>query len=113
VRWLAGELVLGAHLVGHRRSKPHLQPSSHSFVHSLLYRRFVRCVHAINITLAAGRATSHLIRGLPAKMADPVMKETMHDTEGFGSKTTYREGAIAGEGGETKRGLKSRHIQFL
>ncbi|KAM0706311.1 hypothetical protein Q7P35_005637 [Cladosporium inversicolor] len=25
----------------------------------------------------------------------------------------YREGAIAGEGGETKRGLKSRHIQFL
>lgn len=25
----------------------------------------------------------------------------------------YREGAIAGEGGETKRGLKSHHIQFL
>jgi hypothetical protein len=46
-------------------------------------------------------------------MADPVMKEAMHDTEGLGGKTAYREGAIAGEGGETKRGLKSRHIQFL
>lgn len=49
-------------------------------------------------------------------MADPITKEAMHDTEGVGgeeSKTVYREGAIAGEGGETKRGLKSRHIQFL
>jgi hypothetical protein len=46
-------------------------------------------------------------------MADPIMKEAIHDTEGLGSKTGYREGAIAGEGGETKRGLKSRHIQFL
>lgn len=49
-------------------------------------------------------------------MADPIRKEAMHDTEGLGGeerKTTYREGAIAGEGGETKRGLKSRHIQFL
>jgi amino acid permease len=46
-------------------------------------------------------------------MADPIMKEGMHDSERFESKTTYREGAIAGEGGETKRGLKSRHIQFL
>jgi hypothetical protein len=70
-------------------------------------------VHVINITLAAGPATSHLIKGDQAKMADPVMKEAMHDTEGPGSKTSYREGAIAGEGGETKRGLKSRHIQFL
>jgi len=49
-------------------------------------------------------------------MPDPITKEAMHDTEGVGgeeSKTVYREGAIAGEGGETKRGLKSRHIQFL
>jgi len=49
-------------------------------------------------------------------MAGPIMKEAMNDTEGLGGeerKTTYREGAIAGEGGETKRGLKSRHIQFL
>lgn len=46
-------------------------------------------------------------------MADPIMKEAMHDTEGLEGKTGYREGAIAGEGGETKRGLKSRHIQFL
>lgn len=38
-----------------------------------------------------------------------------HDIEAHeGEKSTvYREGAIAGEGGETKRGLKSRHIQFL
>lgn len=38
-----------------------------------------------------------------------------HDVEAHeGEKSTvYREGAIAGEGGETKRGLKSRHIQFL
>jgi hypothetical protein len=38
------------------------------------------------------------------------------DTEGLGDEkinNVYREGAIAGEGGETKRGLKSRHIQFL
>jgi hypothetical protein len=56
---------------------------------------------------------SHLISRNQAKMADPVMKEALHDTEGLGSKTAYREGAIAGEGGETKRGLKSRHIQFL
>ena len=39
-----------------------------------------------------------------------------HDAEAIGvekSHTIYREGAIAGEGGETRRGLKSRHIQFL
>jgi hypothetical protein len=38
------------------------------------------------------------------------------DVGGFGREKAdhvYREGAIAGEGGETKRGLKSRHIQFL
>jgi hypothetical protein len=49
-------------------------------------------------------------------MADRATKEVMHDTEALGgseTNTTYREGAIAGEGGETKRGLKSRHIQFL
>lgn len=43
-------------------------------------------------------------------------KAVEHDTEALGdekNKTGYREGAIAGEGGETKRGLKSRHIQFL
>lgn len=49
-------------------------------------------------------------------MADNTTKEMMYDAEALGnpeSNTTYREGAIAGEGGETKRGLKSRHIQFL
>ena len=49
-------------------------------------------------------------------MTDALDKEAGHDIEHLGGespKTTYREGAIAGEGGETKRGLKSRHIQFL
>lgn len=49
-------------------------------------------------------------------MADNTTKEMMYDAEALGnpeSNTTYREGAIAGEGGATKRGLKSRHIQFL
>jgi hypothetical protein len=39
-----------------------------------------------------------------------------HDVEVLGHEKAghvYREGAIAGEGGETRRGLKSRHIQFL
>lgn len=50
---------------------------------------------------------------MAGKMAN---KEVMYDTEALGgteTNTNYREGAIAGEGGETKRGLKSRHIQFL
>lgn len=73
------------------------------------------CLLRIHIhhTFATRVATFDLIRGGQAKMADPIMKEGMHDSERFESKTTYREGAIAGEGGETKRGLKSRHIQFL
>jgi hypothetical protein len=70
-------------------------------------------VHPFTVILAAGIAIPHLTKGDQAKMADPIMKEAKHDTEGLGSKTGYREGAIAGEGGETKRGLKSRHIQFL
>lgn len=49
-------------------------------------------------------------------MADRMEKGVFHDTEALGeseTQTIHREGAIAGEGGETKRGLKSRHIQFL
>ena len=49
-------------------------------------------------------------------MATGIDKEAGHDIENFGGESVrgiYREGAIAGEGGETKRGLKSRHIQFL
>ena len=49
-------------------------------------------------------------------MATGIDKEAGHYIENFGGESlrgTYREGAIAGEGGETKRGLKSRHIQFL
>jgi hypothetical protein len=47
---------------------------------------------------------------------DTMSKRNELDTEGLGGEkinSVYREGAIAGEGGETKRGLKSRHIQFL
>jgi hypothetical protein len=50
------------------------------------------------------------------RMADAMSKRAELDTEALeGEKinSVYREGAIAGEGGETKRGLKSRHIQFL
>lgn len=49
-------------------------------------------------------------------MADAMHTGAEHDTEALGGEKVniaYREGAIAGEGGETKRGLKSRHIQFL
>lgn len=49
-------------------------------------------------------------------MATGIDKEAGQDIEKLGGESlreTYREGAIAGEGGETKRGLKSRHIQFL
>lgn len=49
-------------------------------------------------------------------MADAASSGVERDTEARGDEKTtiaYREGAIAGEGGETKRGLKSRHIQFL
>lgn len=47
-------------------------------------------------------------------MADAIDKSTDIETS-WAEKMNkpYREGAIAGEGGETKRGLKSRHIQFL
>jgi hypothetical protein len=49
-------------------------------------------------------------------MADVTGRGLGRDVEAVvGEKTNnvYREGAIAGEGGETRRGLKSRHIQFL
>ena len=49
-------------------------------------------------------------------MASAISEEDERDIESFGRQSdghVYREGAIAGEGGETKRGLKSRHIQFL
>jgi hypothetical protein len=70
------------------------------------------CIHLPSYSLLVSQFLTSL-REDRSKMADPIMKEAMHDTEGLGSKTGYREGAIAGEGGETKRGLKSRHIQFL
>ena len=59
---------------------------------------------------AASRSQVNLI------MSDTMEKGVLHGTEALGASethNTYREGAIAGEGGETKRGLKSRHIQFL
>lgn len=43
-------------------------------------------------------------------------KEIKYDAEALGgveTNTTYREGAVDGHAGETKRGLKSRHLQFL
>jgi hypothetical protein len=49
-------------------------------------------------------------------MASTISEGGERDIEKLGREKTdhvYREGAIAGEGGETKRGLKSRHIQFL
>ena len=49
-------------------------------------------------------------------MATATVAGREHDVEVLGhekAEHVYREGAIAGEGGETKRGLKSRHIQFL
>ena len=49
-------------------------------------------------------------------MTSAMGEEGERDLEKLGREKAghvYREGAIAGEGGETKRGLKSRHIQFL
>lgn len=49
-------------------------------------------------------------------MATAISEKGERDIELLGHEKAdhvYREGAIAGEGGETKRGLKSRHIQFL
>lgn len=49
-------------------------------------------------------------------MADVTGGGLERDPEAAGGEkinSVYREGAIAGEGGETRRGLKSRHIQFL
>lgn len=51
-----------------------------------------------------------------ALMATAISEKGERDIELLGHEKAdhvYREGAIAGEGGETKRGLKSRHIQFL
>lgn len=49
-------------------------------------------------------------------MATTMSERGERDIEASGREKpdhVYREGAIAGEGGETKRGLKSRHIKFL
>lgn len=50
MRWLAGELVLGAHLVGHRRYKPHLQPIVTPLFIPYSMGKFVCCVHTFTVS---------------------------------------------------------------
>jgi hypothetical protein len=58
VRWLAGELVLGTHLVGHRRSKSYLQLVVTPLFIPYSIRRFICCVHTF--TAVFTNVPSHL-----------------------------------------------------